>query len=645
MSKYENEKTTLEKENDYLHEKNKKLEEKLNDVTKLYYDTLAYANGVASSPEMLGKRKIAKAFLKLFVPSFILNFTRKTVNLLRKVKNRLKKQKTIFAYSAWVEKSKERINACEKFEKEPLISILVPLYNTDKTLLCEMIESCLNQTYKNFELCLADASDSKHSYVYKTAQSYAKKDSRVKVERLKENLGISGNTNHCRQMANGEYIALLDHDDLLIEHALYSIVKAINEHNPDVVYSDEDHLKDGKRITPFFKPDFNLDLLYSQMYICHLLCFKAELFDKVGGLDDKFSGSQDYDLMLKLTEQTNNIYHIQDVLYSWREVATSTSVNPESKPYAHDAGKGALDAHLKRKYGDIAHAEDSDYLFVFDARFDTLKHNPLVSIIIPTKDHTDLLEACVDSIIQKSTYNNYEIIILDNNSEQEETFEAFERLKQKDERIKVLDAFFEFNWSKLNNFGIKNSDGEVYIFLNNDTEIITPDWIERLAENALREDVGVVGGLLLFEDDTIQHAGVVVGMNGWADHVYAGMPQIHAADKFVSPMVNRDVLAVTGACMAISKDTINKIGAFDETFIVCGSDVEMCLRSYENGLNVLYNSRVKLYHYESKSRDTSKIPQIDFIRSEETYREYITKGDPYYNKNLDINSKIPNISV
>ncbi len=645
MGDYTQEIQQLKNKIEELQNENKALSKKSDDVTKLYYDTLAHANGLAMMPEMLGKRKIAKAFMKLFVPTFILNFGRKSVNFLRKIKNRLKRRKAKPNYVAWIEKSIERVNACEKLDREPLISILVPLYNTDKKLLCEMIESCINQTYSNIELCLADASDNKHSYVYKVAKSYADKDRRVKVKRLEENLGISGNTNKCREMATGEYITLLDHDDLLIEHALYSMAKAINEHNPDVIYSDEDHLRKGERITPFFKPDFNRDLLYSQMYICHLLCFKAELFDKVGGLDDKFSGSQDYDLMLKLTEQTDNIYHIPDILYSWREVETSTSVNPGSKPYAHDAGKGALDAHLKRRYGDVAHAEDSDYLFVFDARFDTLKNNPLVSIIIPTKDHTDLLEACVDSILEKSTYKNYEILILDNNSEEEESFKAFKRLQEKDSRVKVIDAFFEFNWSKLNNFGIKNSNGEVYIFLNNDTEIISPDWIERLAENALRDDVGVVGGLLLFEDDTIQHAGVVVGMNGWADHVYAGMPQVHAADKFVSPMVNRNVLAVTGACMAIAKKTIDKIGPFDETFIVCGSDVEICLRSFENGLNVLYNSRVKLYHYESKSRDTSKIPQIDFIRSEETYRKYIAAGDPFYNKNLDMYSKIPNISV
>lgn len=624
-----------------LNELNQKINAENQSVSNLYYDTLAYANGISATPEILGRRKILKAFIKLFVPSIVLRVGRKFLNLVRKIKNF--KSVSVSNYDNWISKSVSRVETYEKLEREPLISILVPLYNTDKVMLCEMIESCLNQTYTNFELCLADASDIKHSYVYKTAKMYAQKDSRVKVKRLEENLGISGNTNKCREMASGEYIALLDHDDLLIKHALYSIAKAINEHNCDVLYSDEDHIKNGKRKTPFFKPDFNRDLLYSQMYICHLLCFRAELFDKVGGLDDRYSGSQDYDLMLKLTEQTDNIYHISDILYSWRETETSTSVNPDSKPYAHDAGKNALDAHLKRRFGDIAHAEDSDYLFVFDARFDTLKDKPLVSIIIPTKDHTDLLEECVNSILEKSTYKNFEILILDNNSENEESFKAFKRLQEKDSRIRVIDAFFEFNWSKLNNFGIKNSNGEVYIFLNNDTTVISPDWIERLAENALREDVGVVGALLLFEDDTIQHAGVVIGMNGWADHVYAGMPQIHAADKFVSPMINRDVLAVTGACMAISKKTIEKIGMFDETFIVCGSDVEICLRAFDNGLNVLYNSRVKLYHYESKSRDTSKIPQIDFIRSEQTYKRFKEGGDPFFNCNLDINSKIPRI--
>lgn len=616
-------------------------------LEKLYYDTQAYVNGITNDVSLLGKKRVLKGFIKCFTPSIIYRALRKVVSGLRRIKYSLKQRKINRRsnYENWVKEKAKTVKNTEQLERNPLISILVPLYNTDPKMLREMIESCINQTYNNFELCLADASDEKHGYVFEIASEYAKRDKRVKVERLKENLGISGNTNACRKMASGEYISLLDHDDLLCCNALYSVAKAINEYDCDVAYSDEDHLVNGKRSKPFFKPDFNRDLLYCQMYICHFLCFKAELYDRAGGMRDDFSGSQDYDLMLRLTELTDNIIHIPDILYCWRETETSTSINPGSKPYAHNAGKMALDSHLKRKYGDYAHAEDGPYTFVFDARFDLPENKPKVSVIIPTKDHIDLLEDCVNSIIECTDYPNYEILILDNNSEEMATFDGFKRLKEKDSRIRVVDAFFEFNWSKLNNFGMDNTDADVFIFLNNDTSIITKDWMTRLVEDVSREDIGVAGALLLYEDDTIQHAGVIVGMNGWADHVFKGMPQIHAADPFVSPMLSRNVLAVTGACMAVSRKTIQRIGKFDESFIVCGSDVELCIRSWENGLNVLYDANVKLYHYESKSRDVSKIPQIDFVRSEQLYKPFVQNGDPYYNINLDINSCIPRISV
>lgn len=612
------------------------------DVTQLYYDTLSYAKGLENNPELLGKKRILKAFIKAFLPHPMLSAGRRMLSACRKVKQG--RRSSGLKYEQWIKNSAVRANEYQKLEKEPLFSILVPLYNTDKKMLEEMIVSCLGQTYPHFELCLLDASDEAHGYVYETAEAFAAKDARIKLKKA-ENLGIAGNTNACRAMAGGEYLALLDHDDCLTKNALYAMAKAINEQAPDVLYSDEDHLKGGRRYLPFFKPDFNRDLLYSQMYICHFLAFKAELFDAVGQMREEYSGSQDYDLMLRLSEKTDAICHIPDILYSWRETETSTSVNPGAKPYAHEAGRKALDEHLKRRYGAGAHAEESDYLFVYDARFDTLKDEPLLSVIIPTKDHAPLLKACVESILEKTSYSNFEVLILDNNSEEETTFACFKELQEKDARVRVIEARFPFNWSKLNNFGIQHSRGEVLVFLNNDTVVLSPDWLERLAENALRPDVGAVGALLLYEDDTIQHAGVVVGMNGWADHVYKGMPQKHAADMFVSPMVSRDVAAVTGACMAVSRRTLQQVGPFDESFIVCGSDVEFCLRAQKKGLETLYNARVRLYHMESKTRDASDIPPVDFVRSEEVYREFRENGDPYYNKNLDSTSVVPQIKV
>lgn len=525
-------------------------------------------------------------------------------------------------------------------------SILVPLYNTDKKFLIQMIESVKKQTYPNWELCLADASDASHRYVEAVARRFAERDERIKYARLTENLGISGNTNECRKMASGDYITLLDHDDLILSHALASVATEINKSSPDVIYSDEDKTDEkNHRHLPFFKPDFNRDLLYSQMYICHLLVFKSELFDKVGGLSDAHSGAQDYDLMLRFTEHTDKILHISDILYSWRETSTSTSVNPGSKPYAHDAGKAALDAHLKRVYGDYAHAEDSEYLFVYDARFDLLKNEPLVSIIMPTKNGADYVRRCVESILEKSTYKNFELLILDNNSDSADAFECFAELTKRDKRVRVIRAEFPFNWSKLNNFGIKHARGDVFIFLNNDMYVISPDWIERLAENALRPDVGAVGAMLLYDDGTIQHAGVVVGMNNWADHVFKGMPPEHYGHGFVSPVINRDVLAVTGACLACSRTALRKIGLFNEKFIVCGSDVEFCINAHKAGLSVMYNANVKLCHYESKSRDVTAIPKVDFMLSEIAYNEYRNGNDPFYNKNLDSFSTTPRIKI
>ena len=521
-------------------------------------------------------------------------------------------------------------------------SILVPLYNTKEIYLREMIQSVQAQTYPEWELCLADGSDAEHSYVEKVVLSFAQSDPRIKYQRLEKNAGISENTNECAKMATGDYIGFLDHDDLLSPAALYMNAMVIMETQSDVLYSDEDHLSlSGKHCFPFHKPDWSPDLLYSQMYICHFTVVRRTLFEELGGFCSEYDGSQDYDLMLRLSEKTQKILHIPTVLYTWRECETSTAANADAKPYAHVAGKKALDAHLKRKYGEGARADDSDYTFVFDARF-TLPEGkePLVSVIIPMKDHWEVSNRCIESILEKTTYRNYEILLLDNRSEKPETADWFERIKKRDPRIRVLYADMEFNWSKINNYGIYHAKGDVFIFLNNDTEVISPDWMERMVENAVRPDVGVVGALLLYEDNTIQHAGVVVGMNGMADHVFKEMRTEHMGSPFVSPMVSRNVLAVTGACMAISREKIRKIGLFDESFIICGSDVELCIRAYEYGFYNRYDVNVRLYHLESKSRD-SYIPPEDFKYSNLAYQPYFEFGDPYYNENLNLYSMIP----
>lgn len=527
------------------------------------------------------------------------------------------------------------------FERPVKFSIMVPLYNTPAKLLEELIKSVLAQTYGNWELCFADGSTADHAEVEATVQKYAEKDTRVRYMRLQENKGISQNTNECAKMATGEYLVFLDHDDLLSPIALFMNMQAIAENAPDMLYSDEDHLSEkGVHLFALHKPDWSPDLLYSQMYTCHLMVVKKSLFERLGGLNSAFDGAQDYDFVLRLSEVTDKICHIPAILYTWRETPGSTAANADAKPYAHEAGRKALDAHLKRRFGSGAEAHDSNYTFVFDARFPTLAHNPKVSIVIPFKDKSDLTDACIRSILEKTTYQNYEILLLDNRSELPETKAWIEQAAALDPRVRVLDCNMEFNWSKINNFGIANSDADVFVFLNNDTLVITPDWLERLAENAMREEIGAVGALLLYEDNTIQHAGVVVGMNEYADHVFKGLTTGFYGSPYISPMVSRNVLAVTGACLAVSRKTLDTIGCFDETFVICGSDVELCIRAYEHGLYNRYDANVRLYHLESKSRDTY-IPPIDFQCSRISYGPYLEAGDPYYNVNLSRYSLTP----
>ncbi len=533
-------------------------------------------------------------------------------------------------------KKKECYNGDIKF------SILTPLYNTSEKFLKEMIESVINQTYQNWELCLVDASDNYSNNIRKIVNSYVQKDSRVRYKVLDKNYGISKNTNAALDLVTGDFICLLDHDDLLTSNALYENFKILQNNSYGVVYSDECHLSvEGKYVNPFFKPDWSPDLLYAQNYVCHLLVVRKDLINMIGGFNENCDGSQDYDLILRLSQITSDVFHIPKILYIWRESQTSTAANPDSKPYAHEAGRIALNKHLKKMYGGSSYATDGRFLFTYDAHIRPT-HNEMVSIIIPLKDKWEMTSECVDSIFEKTTYKNYEVILLNNKSCEPETFDFFNRIQKKYKNVRVFDADFDFNWSKLNNFGISKANGDVYIFLNNDTKVISPDWLDRLVADAVRDDIGVVGALLKYEDDTIQHAGVVVGMGGWADHIFKGMPTIHFCSPFVSPMLSRNVLAVTGACMAISKNAIEKLGGFDESFIICGSDVEICLRAYENGLINKYNANVELYHLESKSR-SSFIPDNDFICSKNAYEKFLRTGDPYFNKNLDIMSVEPRI--
>ena len=516
---------------------------------------------------------------------------------------------------------------------EILFSIVMPVYNVEIKWLDKAIESIEKQNYKNWEICIADDCSTKQEV---REHLSAMKNSRIKIKLLEKNQGISGATNAAAALASGEYIILMDNDDELAPSALHEFYQKIKKEGSDIIYSDMDIIDaKGKTRDPLCKPDWSPDLFLSQMYLGHLIGFKKSLFEKVGGFRGEFNGSQAYDLLLRMPEMTDKIGHVPEILYHWRDLPSSTAANPESKPYAQTAGLNAIQEHLDRVYGKgAATANETENLFVYDVRYH-MNEEPKVSIIIPIKDHADLLKAAIDSIYAKTTYKNFEIIILNNNSEKEETFSYLKKVEEEHDNVIVKDAAFEFNWSRLNNYGMKFATGDVYVCLNNDVEVIEPEWLTRLVEKAIRKDVGVVGGLLLYEDNTIQHAGVVIGMGGWADHVFKGMKPQHYGSPFVSPMVTRNVSAVTGACLAVSKATIEKIGGFDEKFIVCGSDIELALRANQHGLVNIYDPNVRLYHYESKSRDASKIPQIDFDLSDQMYKTYRKNGDPYYNRILD----------
>lgn len=511
----------------------------------------------------------------------------------------------------------------------PLVSIIISTYNTYSVFLTRSLESIIDQTYENWELCIIAKKNELE--IDNLIKIYGNRQQNINVIYFDENKSSSECYNQAVNVAKGEYIAILNQGDILKNNALQEVVNFINEkQNVDVIYSDEEIIDKNDNISnQIYKPDWSPDLLYTQMYINQMLVLKKSIFDRVGGFRKQYARNYEYDLVLRISRETNDIFHISKILYSFRN----------ARVFDLEVGLKALNEHLTIKYNGNAYANLNKHLGVYDSRF-KMDKNIKVSIIIPTKDKLELIKPCIDSILEKTSYNNYEILIINNNSVRKETYKWFDKTTTSNKNIRVINANYKFNWSKLNNQGIKEAKGDVFIFLNNDTKIISHDWLERLAENALRDEIGTVGALLLYQDDSIQHSGVVLGMSTWADHVYKGLTQNHKNGPYISPMVSRNVLASTGACLAISRNTIDKIGKFNEEFIICGSDVEISLRAIEKGLINLYNANVKLYHLESQTRDFF-IPKTDFVMSEKCYKKYWEEGDPYYNINLDLNSTRP----
>ncbi len=536
------------------------------------------------------------------------------------------------------------------FDRMIKISILVPLYNTPEPFLRDMITSVLNQTYQNWELCLADGSDAEHGEVGRICREYLEKDSRIVYQKLLKNEGISGNTNECLKLATGEYIGLFDHDDILHPSTLYEYVKAVNEQDADYIYCDETTFKNGdinKMLTMHFKPDYAVDNLRANNYICHFSVFAKRLLEGEELFRSRFDGSQDHDMILRMTDRAKHIVHIPKLLYYWRCHEGSVASGIDAKPYVVAAAKGAVADHLRR-HGFTHFQITSTRAFetIFKIRYEIIG-DPMISIVIPNKDHAADLKRCITSILEKSTYENYEIVIVENGSETKEIFEYYTSLKEYD-NIRVVtyekpEGQNGFNYSAVNNFGVKQTKGDYVLLLNNDTEVITVNWMEELLMYAQREDVGAAGAKLYYGNKTIQHAGVVLqlGAHRTAGHSHYGQSRENLG--YMGRLCYaQNVSAVTGACLLVKKSLFEEVGGLDESFAISLNDVDFCLKLREKGLLNVFTPFAELYHYESVSRglDDSGEKAERYNRESAHFREkwktVLEKGDPYYNPNFSL---------
>ena len=526
-----------------------------------------------------------------------------------------------------------------KFSYAPKFSVVVPLYHTPAKFLKDLVRSMMYQSYANWELCLVNASP-EDVHLTSLLENWAMRDKRIRVIRLEKNLGIAQNTNAGIAASTGEFIAFLDHDDFLEPDALFCYADALNKDKTiDVFYSDEDKTDEyaAHYFYPHFKSDFNIDLLHANNYMCHFLAVRKSLVDTVGGLNEKFDGAQDYDFVLRLTENTKKIYHCPRILYHWRCSNQSTAANQGNKMYAIHAGKAALNAHYKR-IGWNARAQEGAVDGWYQTKF-TLKEEPLVSILIPNKDHTDDLDVCLNSFFERADYQNYEFIIIENNSVLPETFAYYEKIEKEHDNVKVVYWEAGFNFSAINNFGFKFALGDYIMLLNNDVELITPDIFQSMLGFCMRPEVGIVGAKLLYNDHTVQHAGVLVGAGGLADHVFKG---IHEDDPgyMGRAISSQDVSAVTAACLLVKRSVYEEVGGLEDEFQVAFNDVDFCLKVRKAGYLIVYDADVKLFHYESKSRGMEDTTER-FIRFGNEMMLLNSKWDilstfvdPYYNPNF-----------
>lgn len=544
-----------------------------------------------------------------------------------------------------------------KFDREVKFSILMPLYNTPEKFLRQAIESVIDQTYEGWELCLADGSDEEHAYVEQICREYMDRDKqylrprsslycRILYKKLPKNEGISGNTNACLSMASGNYIALFDHDDVLHPSVLYEYMKAICEKGADYIYCDEATFKGNATIddmiTLHFKPDYAPDNLRANNYICHFSAFASRLLDGTQLFRSEFDGSQDHDMILRLTSRAKCVVHVPKLLYYWRSHAGSVASDINAKTYAIEAARGAVAAHLTAQgFKNFEITSTKAFETIFQIKYEILG-KPKVSVIIPNKDHLEDLSRCISSIVERSTYDNYEIIVVENNSAGGEIFDYYRKI-QENSLIRVITYEGEFNYSRINNLGVSQAAGEYVLLLNNDTGVITPDWIEELLMYAQRSDVGAVGAKLYYEDRTIQHAGVVLGLGA---HGTAGHSHYRVSSQNLGYMGRlcyaQNVMAVTGACLMMRKSLYEELGGLDETFAVALNDVDLCIRAWKSGRVNVFTPFAELYHYESASRGTdlegknAERYEKESALFRERWKELLEQGDPYYNPNFSL---------
>ncbi len=539
-------------------------------------------------------------------------------------------------YKSWIKNYEPKAGEVGAVRKEaaslsyrPLFSIVMPVYNVDEVWLRAAIESVRKQIYDQWELCIADDASTR-PHIKKILQEYTNRDKRIRAVFLEENLGISGASNAAIDLATGEFVGLLDNDDELAPFALFEVVKLLNQiPDLDFIYSDEDKLEvNGERTDPFFKPDFSPDLLMSMNYICHFSIFRRELLRKIGGFRQGFEGSQDYDLILRATEHARNIAHIPKILYHWRKIPGSASASVNAKDYAYQAGCKALKEALVRreKCGTVEIREPGRYRVSYE-----IKGRPLVSIIIPTKDKVAILRRCIESIRKKSSYDNYELIVVDNNSIEEETIHYFDLIKNYPE-CRVLPFNDSFNYSRINNFAVGQARGDLLLFLNNDTEVITPDWLEEMISHAQRQEIGAVGVKLLFPNNTYQHGGVIIRLGGVAGHAFYGNQSSDPGYMGLAS-VTRNYSAVTAACLMMRRSAFEEVGGLDEELDVAYNDVDLCLKIVNHKYYVVWTPHAVLYHHESASRGKFQ-PERNIRYFCDKWQNYMEQGDPYYSPHL-----------